>query len=723
MQAQSKAEGSSVRAAVERYFEVMLYLMVLSGFGTLAQTGQLDPITVLLMIGALTVRGYFLAARKTFLIAERWTKYLTLVFAIWYFVDCFWISGAFVAATVHLVLALMVVRLFSAYRNRDFVFLAILSFLLILAASVLTVDSAFLIGFAAYLLCAAATFIMMEIRRSGASATVFASDNNGSAEQLGKSLGGLTPVLVCSILVLALVIFFLLPRISAGYLSAYAPAGQLTTGFSDRVDLGRIGQIQQSNAVVMHVAIEGDKSGRHPDLLWRGVALNNFDGTSWSNNDRQTLLPRLPDGRFIVPRPEDLNASGSATSTNKLRYRVLLEALGTNVMFLAPRTQTIEGAYSILTTDDGGAVYDLDRNHPPGLYEADSDLQQTSPEELRSAYHSPPSLLNRKYLQLPPLDPRIADLARQITASTTNDYDRSVAIESYLRSRYGYTLQLGTTVPKDPLAYFLFERRQGHCEYFASSMAVMLRVLGIPSRVVNGFRTGEFNDITSQYLVRMRNAHSWVEAYFPGYGWIGFDPTPGDGFASYGTLGRFSLYLDAASSFWREWVINYDFHHQQTLGHEATTSGRQIFDCIREWNHQHYDALLIAAHRMRRRMVHAPGRWTAGAIAALLMLLLAINFKAISSAIRTRRLAQHPARAPQLAASIWYQRMIRMLARRGWRKAETQTPAEFAATIEDSEVQLSVERFTSSYEKARFGNSADEAQRLPELYDEISSRR
>jgi len=95
-----------------------------------------------------------------------------------------------------------------------------------------------------------------------------------------------------------------------------------------------------------------------------------------------------------------------------------------------------------------------------------------------------------------------------------------------LRHHYRYTLHLPTTAPKDPLANFLFERKEGHCEYFASAMAVMLRSLAIPSRVVNGFRGGEFNDLNGQYVVRASDAHSWVEAYFPGHGWVGFDPTP-----------------------------------------------------------------------------------------------------------------------------------------------------------------------------------------------------
>ena len=103
-------------------------------------------------------------------------------------------------------------------------------------------------------------------------------------------------------------------------------------------------------------------------------------------------------------------------------------------------------------------------------------------------------------------------MAAQIADSAENNYDRAAALERYLRTHYGYTLQLPQSEAADPLANFLFERKRGHCEYFASSMAVMLRTLGIPSRVVNGFHGAEFNDVTGNYVVRAKDAHAWVEA-------------------------------------------------------------------------------------------------------------------------------------------------------------------------------------------------------------------
>jgi transglutaminase-like putative cysteine protease len=123
---------------------------------------------------------------------------------------------------------------------------------------------------------------------------------------------------------------------------------------------------------------------------------------------------------------------------------------------------------------------------------------------------------------------RIKALADQLTAKLTNNYDRATAIESYLRSNYTYTLT--PPAPKDPatdaLSSFLFDSKQGYCEYFATAMGDMLRAEGIPTRLVNGFGPGTYDNKIKQYVVKESDAHTWVEAFFPGYGWIPFEPTP-----------------------------------------------------------------------------------------------------------------------------------------------------------------------------------------------------
>jgi protein-glutamine gamma-glutamyltransferase len=704
---------------IQRYFEIALYLLVLTGFATLASTGGLGVFTVLLAGVALLVRGYLLMRGSTWLVAESWIGFLTLAYVAFYLADYFLISGGFLNATVHLVLFVMVVRLFSARQDRDFYFLSVIAFLMVLSAALLTVDSVFLLAFAAFMLTAVVAFILMEMRHISTKAKVHSRDWGGVLTQrkMARSLAVASPVLVLCILLGAAGIFFLLPRISAGYLSASAPGGEITSGFSDTVRLGRIGEIQQSSAVVMHIQIDGDAQGSF-DLKWRGVTLGNFDGRTWSNNREQYPVPQSVDGHFMLlpeyPKPRQ-------GAHRPIHYRVLMEPVGMNVFFLAAIPQSLEGNYSRVAMDDGGGVFDLDPEHPVSRYEAASDIAQPGAAELRRARVYTPSELS-SYLSLPRVvDSRIPQLAQQATASADNNYDKALALENYLRTHFGYTLQLSRFAPSDPLANFLFERKQGHCEYFASAMAVMLRTLGIPSRVVNGFRTGQFNDLTSQYVVRASNAHSWVEAYFPDYGWAAFDPTPGASIPARTGWSRVALYIDAMASFWREWIVNYDAGHQQTLAMDARSGSRRLVWGLRHWWRIHYEALLAAARRSKGTLAGSPLRWGIGAALSAIMFLLLVNTRRLWEAIGKRRLAARPERSPRQAATLWYGRMTEIVARRGWHKSAAQTPGEFVARIDDAIVRERVAEFTRHYESARFDDSAEDVRRLPELYEEISA--
>ena len=724
--ATTKTEQIALPAVIERYLEVALFLLVLSGFGALASTGGLDAPSVALVGAAMLYRGYLLVQRRSMQIPERAVNWLTLGYVVFYGADYLLLSRSFLPATMHLVLFVMVLRLLSAHRDRDHYFLAVIAFLMVLSAAVLTVDSMFLLTFSAFMLTAVVTFILLEMKNSNTKATLRARPSGDEQEHrhMAISLTALSPILVVLMLAVAGAIFFVLPRISAGYLSAYAPGGDLATGFSEKVQLGRIGQIQQSNAVVMHIQIEGDTSGAH-DLKWKGVALSYFDGRSWSNPFEQVLAQPLPDGRFAIDEPMQRAQPGVARPARMelqpLRYTVLMEPINTNIFFLAPRAYTLRGHYGLIAKDGGGAVYDLDAEHPVSRYEAASNVAVASEAELRSASASYNPQMEFTYLQFPALDQRIPALAEQIAAGADNNYDKAVAIERYLSTRFAYSLELPKTMPRDPLANFLFERKRGHCEYFASAMAIMLRTLHIPARVANGFRTGEFNDLSGQYVVRAANAHSWVEVYFPGYGWTSFDPTPSAPSETRSGWGRLMLYADAAASFWREWVVNYDAGHQRTLGQEVARNSRKWSDELRLWFYIRYERAMGIARKMQRSMSAAPGRWSVSGILITSGLVLLLSLRRIWRFVKRRRIGAHPERAPRAAATLWYERLMRLLARRGWKKSPAQTPAEFIRSIADDKLRVSVDRFTRHYEKARFGKSAADAARLPEVYEEISA--
>jgi transglutaminase-like putative cysteine protease/large-conductance mechanosensitive channel len=726
--------------AIERYFNIALYMLVLCGFGALASTGGLDLPAVLLVGVALAIRGLQLLMQREFVIPERWTNSLTLIYVFVYLADYLFISRSFLGSSVHLVLFTMVIRLFSLQRTRDHYMLAVLAFLMVLAAAVLTVGSVFIFSFASFLLVAIVTFVLMEMQHSLSEQTqspgrnkdkedkhehekdkykkeirVGAPGGGTGSQRMAYGLMAIAPALMLMILAGSFLIFFLLPRVSSRYLSAYTPTSDVSTGFTDRVQLGRIGQIQQSNAVVMHIQIQNDMQGAY-DLKWRGVALSTFDGRAWTNSYEQTQLRAGLDGTYrLAPLLRNPSATGRL-----IHYRVMMEPLGTNVFFLAERPQSITGNFRPIAIDAGGAVYDLDADHPVNQYEAESRLPEIDVDELRLARNSASDGME-KYLALPLLDARIGRLAEEVAAAAPSNYDKAVAVERYLSTHFGYTLELPRSYTQDPIANFLFERKRGHCEYFASAMAVMLRSLHIPSRIITGFRGGEYNDLTGQYVVRASDAHSWVEAYFPGSGWISFDPTPAASLPTRTGWSRMQLYMDAAASFWREWIINYDVRHQQSLGRDAATSGRHFFDDARRWVAQQHRAMLRSARRARRQVTNFPGRWLGTILGCALGLMVLANLRRAIRGVRERMLRAHPERAPRVAASLWYQRMVRRMERMGWRKSPSQTPVDFVQAIQQAALQKKVAAFTRAYESARFGNSVDDAQSLPELFDEITA--
>ena len=723
-----RSQNTAIASIVERYFQISLFLLITTGFVTLMSTNRLDALSVIFVCLALSFRGYLLLKQRELKIPEKWTTYFTLIYVLVFVVDLFVISGSYVTASVHLVLFSLVVKIFSIQRERDYLYLAVLAFLAVLAASVLTVDTLFLGSFFIFILLAVNTFVSMEVRRSlkqSAHSGEPALSSRGE-RQLPLSLSASAALIVIGILVGSGALFFLLPRFSAGYLGSLAPHSELVTGFGDQVRLGEIGRIKQSDNVVMHVQMmDGASAG---DIKWRGVALTDFDGKVWSNQANYEGILQSYAGRYslrgIEMRRHNLFALPQEQHEFRLiRYRVVMEPIGTNVLFLPATPVELNGRFRMINIDETGSILNADSDRMIESYEAVSQVSQPSKNRLQAHSGDYPADITDRYLQTPALDPRVPELANKVTGDAHSDYAKAAAIEHYLRENYGYTLDLGNVSPSDPIAYFLFERKRGHCEYFASSMAVMLRSIGIPARIVNGFRNGELNDLTGSYIIRARDAHSWVEVYIPTVGWASFDPTPADPVGTVNTFSRMRLYLDAAQEFWREWVINYDFGHQREL--TVTTVGkaqRSAYD-IRRWWRKHYNDLLRKAQRVNDKIGDHPRRSVLAILGALALLTILWNLRLIVRTLRQRAIARKPAKAPQLAATIWYSRMLKTVARKGYPKQETQTPTEFVKAISEIPLRESVSRFTERYERARFGESAQDAEKLPELYEEIAGKK
>jgi transglutaminase-like putative cysteine protease len=483
--------------------------------------------------------------------------------------------------------------------------------------------------------------------------------------------------------------------------------------------------IQQSDNVVMRAQFDQPPPAT---MKWHGTTLTHFDGHRWFNrlperasielhgsldnsvNFGNVMARRILDGaNELVPR--QVNVS-TVERPIFLRYKVNLEPMGANIFFFPSRLAWIRG-----TIRDYSLAVSATLSYRQSSSIAIRSYSGTSviiPNEGGLARETPPPAA--AYLELPPMDTRVTALAAQVTANAASPYEKAIAIEEHLRTKYGYTLEMVAT--DDPIPFFLFQRKKGHCEYFASAMAVMLRTQGIPSRIVNGFRNGELSDVTGSYIVRGRDAHSWVEAFIPGRGWVEFDPTPAAAPLEHTMWTRIGLYLDAAKEFWGEWVVNYDFSHQTLLA-ELTTNKTKISaeSLWKRMQGKYFSGIIwlqtLFSHVRDPQQLETPQGW-AKALGAFIVLLAAIW--ALHLWLRVRRIAKLP---PESLASLWLERLLRKLGKRGLRKSASQTATHWAESAPDGELRKALSSFVREYENARFGASADSAAKLPELYEEV----
>jgi len=712
--------------SVQRYFEISLLWMLGTAFVTVATTGKLDLVSIAVVSAALLVKLWSYVREADYSLSPRTVTRISIFYIFFYALDFLIFSAgpspmdSMLAATVHLILFATVVKVFSARTYRDYGYLATLSFLMMLSSAILTVGTTYLVCFTFYVLFAISTFISYEIKRSAEAARrppegpFRSSAQNRTA--IERALITATAGLALGIVVLAALLFFVIPRYRTGYLTGLGMQAQNITGFSGTVNLGDIRKILRSNIVVMRIVVEGSPRP-FQGVKWRGVGLTSFDGQHWFNdNTEQRPVTPASFQRFVLPATD----GWQNRPRRPLRYRVLLSPISTDVLFAAAVPREVTGRLRVITLDQTESLHYPGYGYSPFSYDVLSDTGMAAADQLRRASTDYPAPIRMIYLRVPELDPRVAELARQVAASATNHYDRARAIETYLRSSFTYSLDPPAIDPANPIGSFLFQSKTGYCEYFAAAMAVMLRTLGIPSRLVNGFQTGTYNRVGKDFVVRARDAHSWVEVYFPDYGWTAFDPTPADP-NPVAAGGPFDDYLDALSLFWSEWVINYDFAHQVRLAREIEKDSRQLQQDFRQRFRRLQRQTILLAYRVEG--------WLMSHKLLMLLLMLAILGSLIAAeksgsiaelrflwAWRFRR--SDRALSPQ-EATLTYNRFLKGLRKKGFRKSPAQTPQEFAFSFVGTRLSWPVLEFTRLYNALRFGQTPVSLARLRQLLEEI----
>jgi hypothetical protein len=247
-------------------------------------------------------------------------------------------------------------------------------------------------------------------------------------------------------------------------------------------------------------------------------------------------------------------------------------------------------------------------------------------------------------------------------------------------------------------------------------MTVMLRTLGIPSRYVSGFLPGEFNDLGGDYIIRASDAHTWVEAYFPGYGWVTFDPTPPGTAKPSGMLSRLALYWDWFQFAWSEWVINYDFGHQVTLAQNLQKSSRDWSERVQHYYHRKQNEAMNFIVALDKK-IEASRYFLPGALLFLVVVLFALRGRSMIGYVITRwsLRARRSGNLTASLAALEYREMLRLLEKRGWKKAPSQTPLEFASAIPAAEFSAPVGRLTELYQLARFGDHPAPVEQMSSL--------
>jgi transglutaminase-like putative cysteine protease len=698
---------------LERAFRFSSIILAASGYTGLVLAGEV-PFWLLLLgyggIGASVLQAMGWGERWPIFHLSRgsWNTLIILAL-IGFVVDFLWLSPGMLQAGIHFLIILMVNKLLNLQDRKDFLHLYALSLLALLASAALTVEIWYASIFVAYLLVAIWTLLLYHLRSEGEDWRAGAAPGQRGT-QGARRLGLIsarffwtTNGIALGALCLTVLIFFLTPRLGAGFFQKQRLELIRTSGFSEKVALGVIGAVKQDQTVVMRVEFP-EQVGPPPERLYfRGAAYDRYDGASWNNSlSRRRAIGRGADGVFKIA--EHLIPG---TTVGALRQEVLIEALDTPTLFGAPFVQSLEGNFPVMQVDGMGG---LSLPHPPAArlqYTAFSTTGLLLPVERVAASLGYPDEIRGQYLDLPEGIGRVRELAEQVTRQARTPYERIAVVERHLRGNYRYSLDVGTTLPANPLEEFLFVRKTGYCEHYATAMVLMLRTLGIPARLVTGFLQGEWNDFGNYYTVRQRDAHAWVEAYFPQSGWITFDPTPAAGTALVTPVWTQGVrVVDSMRLRWDRFVIRYSLRDQVL-----------VVQGIREWGEQiraQMARLLAAAQRLANL-----GEWRfsglgrpvymvlIGTLAACLLTAGAVV--AVTLWRRWNR-TSCPAlqTARQVAAVRIYSRMLHLLEARGLRKSPGATPLEFTRVVEKRSAAAGsfVKMLTDLYCRVRFGREA-----------------
>jgi transglutaminase-like putative cysteine protease len=511
-------------------YRLLTAVLAFTGCISLVMSGEVNPLMSLTGIGLFPGYYRFLRGMPC---APKWaiSGFSVLTLFVFFF-DTLIISNDYFLGVTHLTITFQAIKSFDLKEPWDHLQVYFMALLQLIIASELIYSIAFGIIFILFLITFVSAIVFAHFMKEG---TMLLRSNNNDKVSIKK------PVIYISLLTLMItVIFFVsIPRVSEGLWGKSHKKSIRTAGFSEKVDFGSFGDVKLDPTVVMRIEMDSSVKGPY---YWRGMTLNHFDGVSWKDTiDRMEWIYKKYEKFNIKPFMED----------RSVVQRMFLEPMDTDVIFGLSDIAAVEAKGTIIYIDKAGALFLPVKRGKQFNY----IVYSVSDVSMQKGYIN-------KYLQLPVGIERIKRLSHEITKGKDKDIDKAIKIEKYLRENYNYSLS--TTQPPEgisPIDDFLFNSKKGYCEHFATSMALMLRTVGVPSRVVNGFLGGEMNKYGGYLIVRQSNAHSWVEALIDGK-WKRFDPTPPVLIEHDSDL---ALYIDMLRMMWDRYVVAFSISDQREI--------------------------------------------------------------------------------------------------------------------------------------------------------------
>ncbi len=634
---------------------------------------------------------------------------LTLLTIVYGFV-----MGDYLPPLPFFVVGLLTLKLLSHKTARDWKQIFALGLMHLALAAVLTVDLSFALCY--FLFAVAATWAVCLLNIWHERARLREAQPGGDTEQgIGLSFLAITGLLSLVSMVCAAAIFMVLPRVGLGNFGISRNSTRLT-GFSESVQLDDLGPLLQNDTPVMRVVLSGPSAHRYEARYMRGAAFDRWDGARWTKSSHRALsiAGRNRDFRDLT-RPTEI-----VPDSLRLIQEITLSPTGTAALFACPEPIIVREASFYADTVKVDLFNCLKLLVTPSI-----DIQYTAISALPDLQHRAAARVfpaqrpgGRDYTQLPDdLDPRLSALAQQWWQEIDAPYDlrRVELFAQRLLEHCEYTLDVPATPNgENPLAFFLFTSKRGHCELFATALAVLLRTLGVAARVANGFILQEYIPFEEYYLVRQSHAHAWTEVYVAPQGWLVVDATPSGSQATPLQVNdSFSALLDSVGFLWMRWVISYNAEDQRQLALDAKSMFSELKASSLQWLRETRDQLGIES---MSSWGSSAGRWTLIVVLMALLAVVLLRRRWARLLGRSALLARNPSHLAAAAGLL--HELEEALAGCGSPRRPPETAAEWLARLSLPElVWPQADQVLHGFHRLRYGNlplDADERAGLME---------